>query len=197
MVMHKMRDVALVDLARIMAIVTIGVGASLLWSFKDVRWFLAPLLPVLASVAVLLAVLLLIPHRLNYVNILVLPVIVGIGIDDGIHIIYSFRRSGRVREIITETGRAIMMTSLTTIIGFGSLMGSRYRGLASMGFVAALGMFLCLCASLVMLPALLAVLESRRRTVSPYGGECPIGMGEDDDGEREADGARARDGADQ
>ena len=115
----------------------------------------------------LLAALLLIGHQLNLINVLIFPAIVGIGIDNAIHVIHRFRESGRVREIITETGRALVLTSLTTMIGFGSLMVSRYKGLGSLGFVAAVGMFFCLYSSLVTLPALLAGLARRRAAREP------------------------------
>ena len=119
-------------------------------------------MPLFFGFAMLLATLLLLRHQLNLVNVLIFPAIVGIGIDNAIHVIHRFRESGRVREIITETGRALVLTSLTTMIGFGSLMLSRYRGLRSLGFVAAVGMFFCLYSSLVVLPALLAGLAGWR-----------------------------------
>jgi len=150
------------DLRWIMAIVIAGVAVSLVWSFRSLCWSLAAALPVLSGLGMLIAALLLIPHPFNYVNVLVLPVIVGIGIDNGIHVIHRFRQSGTVREIVTETGRALVMTSVTTMVGFGSLMISRYRGLVSLGFVATLGMLLCLYSSLVALPALLAGIERLR-----------------------------------
>jgi predicted RND superfamily exporter protein len=138
----------------------VGSAAGLL-AWGRSRWSMAALLPIAMGLAFLVATLLVVGHRLNFINVLIFPVIIGIGIDNGIHVIHRFRQSGRVRDIITETGRALVMTSLTTMVGFGSLMVSRYRGLASLGFVATLGMFFCLFSSLVVLPALLAAIAPR------------------------------------
>jgi predicted RND superfamily exporter protein len=95
----------------------------------------------------------------------VFPVLVGIGIDYGIHVVHRFRESAPVREIVTETGRAFVLTTLTTMAGFGSLIWSRYKGLNSFGFVTIVGMTFVLLTSLVSLPAFLMLLE--RRSLGP------------------------------
>jgi predicted RND superfamily exporter protein len=166
------RDIVWNDFSWIMTFVIVGVMVSLVWSFKSAVWPFPALMPLVFGFALLLASLLLVGHQLNLVNVLIFPAIVGIGIDNAIHVIHRFRESGRVRDIITETGRALILTSLTTMIGFGSLMLSRYRGLGSLGFVATVGMFFCLYSSLVALPALLAGLARRReaRSGRPRGG---------------------------
>ena len=117
------------------------------------------LLPAVAGLTLLVTTLLVLNHPFNYINIVALPVIIGIGIDDGIHIIHRFRQSEDVFKVLTETGRAVVMTTLTTAIGFGSLMLSQYGGLVSLGFVLTIGTLLCLFTSLEMLPALLAGLH--------------------------------------
>jgi predicted RND superfamily exporter protein len=162
------RDIVWNDFSWIMTFVIVGVMVSLVWSFRSLVWPFPALMPLVFGFALLLASLLLIGHQLNLVNVLIFPAIVGIGIDNAIHVIHHFRESGRVRDIITETGRALILTSLTTMMGFGSLMLSRYRGLGSLGFVATLGMFFCLYSSLVALPALLAGLARRREARSGH-----------------------------
>ncbi|MHC4505646.1 MAG: MMPL family transporter, partial [Planctomycetota bacterium] len=136
--------------------------AQLLELLESAKWSVAALGPVFASFALMLATLLIISHRLNFINVLVFPVLVGIGIDYGIHIVHRFRESAPVREIVTETGRAFVLTTLTTMAGFGSLIWSRYKGLNSFGFVTILGMTFVLLSSLVALPAFLVLLERRR-----------------------------------
>jgi hypothetical protein len=91
----------------------------------------------------------------------VLPLIVGIGIDDGIHIVHRWREESAqdLAAVLKQIGRAIVLTSLTTSIGFGSLISSHYPGLRSIGWVTGLGIFTCLLASLILLPAALAWWE--------------------------------------
>ncbi|MHC5053097.1 MAG: MMPL family transporter [Planctomycetota bacterium] len=156
------RDIVREDFSWLTGLVFAGVALSLLWSFRSLRWSVAALGPVFASFALMLATLLVIGHRLNFMNVLVFPILVGIGIDYGIHVVHRFRDGAPVRAIITETGRAFVLTTLTTMAGFGSLVISRYKGLSSFGFVTILGMLFVLLTSLVALPAMLAIVERRR-----------------------------------
>ena len=100
-------------------------------------------------------------------NASVLPMIIGIGIDDGIHLVQRYRYlrarfNGRPRNLVRETfsvtGTGVALTSLTTMIAFGSLGFSENRGLASIGILAFIGVGSCLLASVSVLPALMAGL---------------------------------------
>ena len=93
---------------------------------------------------------------LNPANMIVLPLILGIGIDDGVHVVHDFRRqTGRYR-LSRSTATAVLLTSATTMIGFGTMMFAQHQGLRSLGQVLTIGVFCCLGTSIVMLPALLA-----------------------------------------
>ncbi len=95
----------------------------------------------------------------NLLNIMVLPLIIGIGIDNGIHFMHHLTRQPRtragLRKTLTEIGHPIIMTALTSIVGFGSLLVSSYRGIQSIGSLASIGIFACLLGSLVFLPTVL------------------------------------------
>ncbi len=92
----------------------------------------------------------------NILNIAVVPLIIGIGIDNSVHFLHclkhhSFDRNG-IRMAIAETGHPIMMTALTSIIGFGSLLFNAYRGIQGIGTLASIGIFACMLAALLGLP---------------------------------------------
>jgi hypothetical protein len=99
----------------------------------------------------------------NLVSIGMVPIILGIGIDNGIYLTNRYRDLGpdRVGEVFHDTGRAVVMTSLTTIWGFGSLALARYKGLVAAGALAALGVGFCLLTAIVLLPALVEVGRNR------------------------------------
>jgi len=99
---------------------------------------------------------------LNPANMIVLPLIMGIGIDDGVHVIHDFRRQAGRYRMSSSTASAVLITSLTTMIGFGSLMIASHRGLQSLGRVLTIGVTCCMFTSLVMLPALLAWITRHR-----------------------------------
>jgi predicted RND superfamily exporter protein len=94
--------------------------------------------------------------------------IVGIGIDDGVHLVNAFRQAKNAALLkgISQTGRAVILTSLTTLVGFGSISLSHYPGLRSMGYVACIGISTCLFASIIVLPAIFHIISSRSRKLS-------------------------------
>ena len=100
---------------------------------------------------------------LNPANLIVLPLILGIGIDDGVHIVHDFLHSQATYRMSPSTAAAVVLTSATTMVGFGSMMIASHQGLRSLGQVLTLGVFLCLLTSLVTLPAALAIISRRRR----------------------------------
>lgn len=100
---------------------------------------------------------------LNPANMIVLPLILGIGIDDGVHVMHDFRRQRGPYRMSASTASAVLITSLTTMIGFGSLMIASHRGLQSLGRVLTIGVSCCMFTSLIMLPALLAWATRHRQ----------------------------------
>ena len=82
---------------------------------------------------------------MNFMNIFVTTMIIGIGVDYGVHMVHRYRELGgirsarRARDGLGETGKAIVLAALSTTVGFGSLSLSHYPGLQSMGKVAILG----------------------------------------------------------
>ncbi len=121
------------------------------------------LLPVTLGTLVTAALCGLLGYKLNFMNVGILPMIVGIGVDDGIHMVKQYldqpHRSAAL--VVRSTGAAVMLTSITTLAAFGTMAFSVNRGLASVGVISAIGVTACLLASIVTLPAALE-LHSRR-----------------------------------
>jgi predicted RND superfamily exporter protein len=109
---------------------------------------------------------------LHFMNVSVLPMVLGIGVDDGIHLVarYSRRPSADVPSLYAETGSAVVLTTVTTLAAFGTLAFSENRGLASVGFLAVFGISSALLASLLVLPALLELDRRRRARGAGRGG---------------------------
>jgi len=98
---------------------------------------------------------------LNFLNIVVIPMILGIGVHSGLHLIERYREMGRRRLglVIETTGRSLLLAALTTIVAFGSLALADYRGLQEMGLLTILGVGTNLLATLIFLPATIRFLE--------------------------------------
>ena len=95
--------------------------------------------------------------NLNPFNFIVLPILVGIGLDDGIHIYRRYQEMGDIQKTLTSTGRSVLVTTLTTVFGFGSLFLADYHVLKSMGIMAIVGVLACFVFSVVTLPAILKI----------------------------------------
>jgi uncharacterized protein len=122
------------------------------------------LVPLLVGSVWTLGMMVLFGVQFNMANLLFLPLIIGIGIDNGVHIVHSFLATGKYEgesvPLAKSTAKAITLAALTTIVGFGSLMISSHRGIYSLGLLVALGVGSVLIASLTTLPSLLAILGS-------------------------------------
>ncbi|MEM1379790.1 MAG: MMPL family transporter [Pseudomonadota bacterium] len=100
----------------------------------------------------------------NFANVLVLPLIIGIGIDSGIHLALRAQRTGDALAAVQgPTGKAVVFSALTTIASFGSLIISDHRGTSSMGALLTIGMVWVLSTMLFVLPPLSALLYGRKK----------------------------------
>jgi predicted RND superfamily exporter protein len=122
-------------------------------------------LPVACGALWTAGVLVLWGWKLNFMNIAILPMLLGIGIDDGIHIVHRFSLPTvrDTRQALRMTGSAVLLTSLTTILAFGTLAFSENQGIASVGLLALTGVTACLLASLTTLPAALQLWGASRQ----------------------------------
>jgi len=123
--------------------------------FKRPLWVVMAISPLLAGVAYMLGASSLLGVELNPANAVAIPLILGIGIDDGIHIVHRYKEERQIWGAVRYTGRAIIMTSLTTMVGFGSLCTSHFPAISSLGKLATLGIGACLLTSLLLLPSLI------------------------------------------
>jgi hypothetical protein len=95
---------------------------------------------------------------LNPANIMTLPLVIGIGITNGVHILNRFAEERNPSILAKSTGKAVLVSGLTTIAGFGSLVLAEHQGIQSLGYVMATGVTTCMIAGLTTLPALLQLL---------------------------------------
>ena len=100
----------------------------------------------------------------NPANLMVLPLIIGIGLANGVHVMHRFRErcDADISHVIWHTGLAVMLGSLVTIVGFGSLGLAHNLGVASIGKALTLGVSARIFTSIVMLPAMLVIVQRRK-----------------------------------
>jgi hopanoid biosynthesis associated RND transporter like protein HpnN len=127
--------------------------------FRNIRMTLLALLPLVLSKLQLFGLMGLLNIPLNPANMIVLPLVLGIGVDTGIQIVHDYLREPYPYRMCPSTAGAIVVNTLMNIVGFGGLMIASHRGLHSLGRVLTLGMACCLLSALVM-PSLLRILPN-------------------------------------
>jgi predicted RND superfamily exporter protein len=134
-------------------------------SFRSLRVSLIVLIPIIFGIVVTFGLLLLVGHRFSFMSVTAIPLIIGIGIDNGIHLVRRYRESegNGIIVIAMASGAALIQSNLTTIVGFGALMASSFAPLAEMGLVTSLGVALALVGGLGLVPAVILLGEQRRR----------------------------------
>ncbi|HVU07492.1 MAG TPA: MMPL family transporter [Verrucomicrobiae bacterium] len=100
----------------------------------------------------------------NPANIMTLPLVIGIGVTNGIHILNRFAEEQTPSILSRSTGKAVLVSGLTAIVGFGSLILAKHRGIHSLGCVMSIGITTCMIAGLTFLPALLNLMGRYRVT---------------------------------
>jgi len=121
----------------------------------------------IAGVVVMIAVCALVGLKVHFLDLIALPITIGIGIDYAVNLVARDRQEPGIeaRRLLATTGAAVMLCSFTTTVGYGSLLLSSNGGVRAFGLAAIIGEITCLVMALVLAPALLA---SGRRA-SPAG----------------------------
>ena len=126
----------------------------ILRKFRDAILVLAPLM---LTVPLIVAAVVLLGTSFNFANIITLPLLLGISVDNGVHMVHRARHAlpetGHL--LASSTGRAVIFSAATTIVSFGNLAFSPHTGTASMGLLLSIGMVCSLLCTLLLLPILI------------------------------------------
>jgi uncharacterized protein len=142
----------------VLALLPVGIGA--LWLAGLMGWF---------------------GISINLANIMTLPLVIGIGVTNGIHILNRFAEERTPDILSRSTGKAVLVSGLTAIAGFGSLIIAKHRGIYGLGCVMATGIAACMIAGLTFLPALLNLLGRWRPLIKqPSADNSPSTLGQEE-----------------
>jgi hypothetical protein len=119
------------------------------------------LVPLLVAIVVTLEICVVIGLKLNFANIIALPLLIGVGVAFKIYYIVAWR-SGETNFLQSSLTRAIFFSACTTAIAFGSLWLSHHPGTSSMGKLMALSLLTTLAAAVIFQPALMATQQRSR-----------------------------------
>jgi hopanoid biosynthesis associated RND transporter like protein HpnN len=140
----------------------IAIAILVYFHFRSLGAVILSLLPVGIGTLWLVGLMGWLDIPFNPANIMTLPLVIGIGVTNGIHILNRFAEERTPGILSRSTGKAVLVSGLTAIAGFGSLMLAKHRGIHSLGCVMATGIAACMIAALAFLPALLNLLGRRK-----------------------------------
>jgi len=146
------------------ALLTILVVFLLLWlDFRKIKYAILAMIPLVVGFIWMVGLMKLIGMQLTIVNVMGLPMIIGIGIDYGVHVVHRWRieETGKVNKIFASTGKAILLSAITTMLAFGSLIFSIWRGFGSLGGAMFIGVGACFLSTVIILSGIIGFLERK------------------------------------
>lgn len=144
-------------------IACIGIAILLYIALRSVADTVAVFIPLFLAALMTFATSVLIDLPLNMANVVVIPLIFGLGVDNGIHVVKRYREAVDFHDLVTSsTPRALLLSTLTTLGTFGALTLSSHRGIHSIGILLTCALVYQLILTLVVLPVLLQLMPGRR-----------------------------------
>jgi hypothetical protein len=131
----------------------------ILLHFQSFKYLLLTLTPLVLAVLWRTGAMVWFGIEFNPANIVTLPLIIGIDVAFGVYIIDRYREDGKLSIFAGSTGKAIIMSSLTSLFGFSSLLISEFRGMFDIGQLMSLGIAIGLVTAIFILPQILALLK--------------------------------------
>ncbi len=159
----EMLQLMLDDAVKAVALTLLMVTIVLLIDLRSVVSVILVLTPLLTALLWVTGFMYVFDFKVNIYNIVAFPTIIGMGIDNAVHVFHRYRESGvgSLRLVLRTTGMALLATTLTTMVGFAGLVPAHHPALYWIGIVSLLGLGSCFVSAVTLLPALLQLREDR------------------------------------
>lgn len=136
----------------------------LAFSFYSLKGACRVFLPLSAGILWMIFIAVISGVKFNIFNMVIIPTVIGIGIDSAIHIYNRYKNDGQLfmENNLNSTGGSVLLSSLTTLIGFGSIVFAGHRGLQSIGTMASIGIITVTAVNLLFFPVLIGLTEKAK-----------------------------------
>ncbi len=162
----EMLELMLDDAVKAVIVTLIAVTLVLLVDLRSLTGTLLVLTPLLTALAWVTGLMYIFDFKVNIYNMVAFPTIIGMGIDNAVHMFHRYREAGpgSMRLVLRTTGTVLLATTLTTMVGFAGLVPAHHPALYWVGTVSLLGLGSCFLSAVTLLPALLQLREGQRKT---------------------------------
>ncbi len=129
--------------------------------FRSAKLALASVIPLGVGLLMMLGLMSMTNNRLNFMNLVILPILLGFGVSHGLYLLHRFLEGTSPMVALRSVGAAVLSSTLTAIAGFASLFFAEHNGLQTIGFVACLGLLTTLIVSFTVLAAVLQLIHDK------------------------------------
>ena len=137
-----------------LGLILLALFVMLFLDLRDPRLVAVALIPLICGSVVGLGVMLWLERPITLVMLSAFPLIFGIGIDDGVHLVHGWKEGGDLAPTVSRVGAGILFTSISTSLSFGVLLGLDHNGFEGLALLVILGVGSCFLASVTLLPVL-------------------------------------------
>jgi predicted RND superfamily exporter protein len=148
--------------------------------FRSVKLAAASVIPLGVGLWMMLGLMSITLHTLNFMNLVILPILLGFGVSHGLYLLHRFLEGTSPIVALRSVGAAVASSTLTAIAGFASLFFAQHNGLKSIGYVACLGLSTTLVISFTVLAAVLQLIHDKREPhlLGEQPAPPPLGQGD-------------------
>ena len=157
----RLARIVLADGQLTVLLVTLWILVMHFLDFRNVKLALASVIPLTVGLAMMLGLMTLADLHLNFMNIIILPILLGFGVSHGLYLLHRFLEGTSPVVALRSVGAAVASSTLTTAAGFAALLIASHNGLKSMGIVACIGLITTLVVSFTVLAAVMQVMWDR------------------------------------
>ncbi len=149
------------DSVKAVILTLLVVSVVLMIDLRSAAGTLLVLVPLLSAVSLVVGIMYIFEFKINIYNMVAFPTIIGMGIDNAVHVYHRYREAGpgSMRLVLRTTGLALVATTLTTMVGFAGLVPASHPALYWIGIVSLIGLACCFVTAVTLLPALLQIIE--------------------------------------
>jgi predicted RND superfamily exporter protein len=176
----KLASIVLWDGKLTVVLTALWILAMHFLDFRNTKLALASVIPLGVGVAMMLGIMSLTDLRLNFMNIIILPILLGFGVSHGLYLLHRFLEGTSPLVALRSVGAAVASSTLTAVAGFAALLAAAHNGLRSMGLVACIGLITTLVVSFTVLAAVMQLMHDRRQKEAGNTPDVPAAGGGED-----------------